>query len=167
MIIELCSFVVAKRSEVFNIYWRIEQKCRKCTKIIAFYPLNLMFLAAALYAIYCISIGNLDTSTWILPYKMCVPFDTRSPLGWFAMWFVQTQTGISYSAVLVTISTYFVCCCFYIVGLCEHFDYLIHSLEENDESNGQAENAIPKEQRIRFMKETLSKAVNIHNTIFE
>lgn len=153
---------------MFNIYWRIEQKCRKCTKLIAFYPLNLMFLAAVLYSIYCISIGNLDTSTWILPYTLSVPFNTRSIHGWYALWFIQTQIGISYSAVLVTISTYFVCCCFYIVGLCENFDYLINTLEESDEaSNGQTENAMSNKQRIRIMKVNFSKSVIIHNKIFE
>lgn len=158
---------IDSKGELFNIYWTIEQKCRKCTKIIAGYPLILMFVAAALYSIYCILTGNLDTTTWILPYKLSVPFETRTIHGWYCLWFIETQIGISYSMVMVNISTYFVCCCFYIVGICEHFDYLIHSINQIVESKDGKENASSAEKRVLNMKTTLSKAIIIHNTIFE
>lgn len=161
------SLFVDSKGVIFNIYWAIEQKCRKCTKIIAFYPLIMMFVAAAFYSIYCILTGNLDTTTWILPYKLSVPFDTRTIHGWYCLWFIQTNVGISYSVVMVTISTYFACCCFYIDGICEHFDYLIHSINQHMESNGEMENASLIRKMILNMKITLSEAVIVHNKIFE
>lgn len=152
------------KDEIFNIYWKTERKCRKLTKLMPCYPLMLMFVAAVLYSIYCMITGNRDTTTWILPYKMSVPFNTRTIHGWYILWFVQSNTGLSYSLVMVTISSYFVCCCFYIEALCDHFDYLIHSLKDVTEENEAIKNF---QEKMQTIKNTISQAVCIHIKVFE
>lgn len=130
------------------------------------YPAMLMFVAAALYSVYCILTGNCDTSTWILPYKLSVWFDTASIQGWYWLWFVQANVGLTYSLVMITISSYFVCCCFYIGALCDHFDYLIHSLNDDVEQTQVKENVSMDQRKIRI-KDILSRSVCIHIKVFE
>lgn len=153
--------------EILKIYWKTEEKCRKVTKLMPCYPLILMFVAAVIYSIYCMLTGNRDTTTWILPYRMIVPFDTVSIHGWYLLWFIQSNVGFSYSVVMVTISSYFACCCFYIQTLCDHFEYLIDSLKNIVEENPAKGNVSLSERKRLKMKETLSQAVCIHIKTFE
>lgn len=152
---------------VFSMYWRVEQKCRKYTKIIGCYPLKLMFVASFIYSIVCISRGNRDTSTWILPYTLSVPFDTRSIFGWYCLWFIESNIGVTYAFIMITISTYFVCCCFYIGCICDHFDFLIYSLNEHVEKIRTEENFFKFRHKYRQMKDKLAQAITIHTKLFE
>lgn len=155
-------YILDNNREIFNIYWNTERKCRQLTKLMPLYPLMLMFVAAILYSFYCLLTGNLDTTTWILPYRMSVPFNTKPIHGWYLFWFLQANTGMSYSLVMVTISSYFVCCCFYIEAVCKHFDYLIYSLKK-----GGSDDINDSKFNCRNVKETLSEAVRVHNMVFE
>lgn len=153
--------------EVFSIYWNVEQKCRKYTKIIGCYPLKLMFVAAFIYSIVCIMNGNRNTSTWILPYTISVWFDTSTIHGWYLLWVIETHIGFTYASICITISSYFVCCCFYIAGICEHFDMLIYSLNE-DVKLMRIEKSKSKYQHMyKKMKVKLARTITIHVKMFE
>lgn len=152
---------------MFVIYWRVEQKCKKYTKLIGCYPLKLMFVAAFIYSIYCIWSGNHDTSTWVLPYTISVPFDTKPIHGWYMLWVIETNIGVTYALSMITISSFFVCCCFYIAGICEHFDFLMVSLNEITESIRNEKNPIKIKKQHLEMKRKLAQAINIHINIFE
>lgn len=155
-------FVLARKSEIFNIYWEIEQKCRKCTKLIACYSLMpiQMFIAAILYSIYCMLTENYDTSTWILPYKISVPFSTQTIHGWYMSCFIQWNIGVTYSLTMTTVSGYFVCCCLYISAIREH---LICSLQKSQDLKSASKDL----KSNRTIKERLSEAVSLHNEVFE
>lgn len=161
--ISLKNFIADDRSEIANIYWNTEQRCIKIAKLMPCYPAMLMFLGALIYSFYCLHVGNRDTSTWILPYKISLPFVDdiywNSIHGWYLLWFIQANLALSYSLIMVLISAYFVCCCFYIEALCKHFTHLIHSLN--------VDMGTLSENDFRIIKETLSEAVSIHNTVFE
>lgn len=105
------------------MYWANEQKCRKLTIIFcqSLISIIILFSAFLAYAIYCICCGNLETSTWLLPFNMIVPFDTETIVGWFFLWFLQLNMSIAYMACIVATTTYFCCCCLYLCAICEHF----------------------------------------------
>lgn len=123
------------------------------------YPLISMFSASVLYSVYCIFSGNHDTSTWILPYKANVPFDMDTIHRWYIVLFVQANMSFSYFLVMIMISSCFVCCCFYIEALGEHFEFIINSLKGDVEPNRTGGNAALHQKKYQKIKETLSQAV--------
>lgn len=132
-----------------------------------FYPLKMMFVAAFFYSIYCLSTGNRDTSTWILPYTISVPFDTKTIQGWYMLWVIHTNIGVTYDAIMINISSFFVCCCFYIAGICEHFDWVINSLNDDVTFIRSEKNSADIQKRHIAMKKKLAKSVKIHIHLFE
>ncbi|XP_031637695.1 uncharacterized protein LOC116350104, partial [Contarinia nasturtii] len=155
------------RKEVFNIYWQVEQKCRKYTKIIACFPLNLIFVGTLIYSIVCIANGNRDTSTWKLLYFFSLPIDRDTIHRWYIFWYVDTSIGVTYSLILITISTYFVCCCFYLGGICDHFDFLTYSLNEEVKQLNKEKNVAKYQQKYGKMKDNVAQTVNIHIKLYE
>lgn len=138
--------------EIHGIYWANEQKCRKVTDLLIKYIFfnQMTFAAALLYAFYNISTGNMDTSTWFLPFSMDVPFSTESFVGWLILWFIQFNMSLAYITCMVTITTYFICCCFYIETICDHFDSMIQR----------------KEDKLQY-NEHLNEAVKLHMDLYE
>lgn len=64
-----------------RFYAESEEKCQKLTKFVAVCYLSMaagLFVAALLFAAFCMRMGNFDTSTWLLPYSLIVLFDTSS-----------------------------------------------------------------------------------------
>lgn len=100
-------------------------------------------------------------------YDLVVPFDKTKILGWFMTWFAQFNVGISYSLVLVSITSYFVCCCFYVGTICNHFDYLMESIKKDVECGEGQSNQIKNTKNILKIKKQLSDAINLHVNIFE
>lgn len=112
--------------DVFEKYWNIELKCRRVTRIMV----NLVFVhqlpyIAVFYTICRIYVGNFDTSSWPHLFNFAVPFDAKSVFGWYLLWFIQFIVDFLHVFCMVFNSSYFVCCCYYVEGICEHFDFVM------------------------------------------
>lgn len=149
---------LADDDEIYKMYWKNEQKCRKFTKIMTYYVLlhQSIVMACLFYSIYCITVGNLDTSTWVIAFNIVVPFDTQSLFGWYLQWLIQLSMSISYVLSVVSVTSYFVCCCFYIQTICDHFDMLVKSIEQKDGEIGE-----------RTQEKKIIEAIEIHVKVFE
>lgn len=67
-----------------------------------------------------------------------------------------------YAAIMVSTSSYFVCSCLYIDTICDHFEILIHSIE-NDVEESLKENKPPLSRKIgQRVKNIVIEAINIH-----
>lgn len=120
-------------------------------------------MAAIVVSILSMLVGDFDTSQWMLPWS--VPFDTQNltVLQWYLLWFTQFSFGLAYSSSTLTVTSYFVCGCFYIGGLCAHFEYLLNSTSEDlhvDDSGWSSE-------RIERIRSKLCKAIGVHEKIYE
>lgn len=113
--------------------------------------------------IYGMAIGNFDAATWKLMYNLIIPFDKTHIFGWFVHYVAQFNVGLTYSLILVSITSYFVCCCFYVNTICDHFDHMMQSIE----SNGMHEYESRPQTNWRKVKQQLSEAINLHVDIFE
>lgn len=122
------------------------------------------FVFAFFYSIYCIYEGNLDTSTYYLPLRLATPFNIEQSLfGWYLVWALQFMGGITYMFAIV-VTLHFVCCCFYLEALCNHFDLLIESVDAEfcDNQGEPNDDFIWKNARKLFID-----AIDHHNTIYE
>lgn len=152
----------AKNDIELNIYWNAEERCQKYTKVLACYIIvnQTMFCIAFILSIYNVFIGNLDTSTWALPFSLTVPFDIERISGWYILCFIQFIMGISYSSCISTMTSYFISGCFYIGAICDHFDTLIDSIKESKPTK-----SAPK--TFENIKEKLNSLVEIHVQLYE
>lgn len=118
------------------MYWKTEQNCRQFTKYMSYYIVahQSIVMASFLYSVYCICVGNRDTSTWILAFNIVVPFNSQSIFGWYFKWFINLAMSISYALLLTSITSYFVCCCLYIHAICRHFHLIKNLIANNDKS---------------------------------
>ena len=129
-----------------------------------------MFLVAFISSFYNIFVGNLDTSTWELPFSLTVPFNTERIPMWYILCVIQTFMGISYSLCISATTSYFISGCFYIAAICDHFEALIDSLKEDIQPNDEAKKSKPIESTKRMhgkLKEKLRNAVEIHVKLYE
>lgn len=143
---------------IANMYWENEQKCQKFTKWFFYYVFahQSIVMASLCYSFYCIFVGNRDTSTFVLAFNIVVPFDTRHLFGWYVQWLIQLSMSISYVLSVVSVTSYFVCCCLYVQAICDHFNLLINSIDQNGE---------PYDERIQ--KTEMIEAIEIHVKVFE
>lgn len=154
--------------EILNIYCNVEQKCTKVIHILGYYFwfFPMMYASSVLYSLYSMYIGNFDTSTWILPYKMSFPFTSESILVWYFVLFVQSQCGVAYALPNISVISYFIGCCYYIIGICDHNKSAISSIEENVKRNEIEQNAFNRADRNKKIREQFSTVLEIHNRIF-
>lgn len=154
-----------ENDDVIKLYWRVEQKCRKYTRIFTYYIFvnQSMYMTAIILSIYSMLNNDYDTSKWLLAWS--VPFDTKnlSVLQWYLLWSVQFGFGLAYSTSALTVTAYFVCGCFYIDGLCDHFEFLVQSTNADlDVKNGEWSS-----DRIECIKVKLCKAIDVQEKIYE
>lgn len=145
---------------ILNIYSASELKCRQCVRIFFFYFCGLLstFFLALIFAILDICFGKTDTSAWNLPFNVVVPFETESVLNWLLEWLFQISSGFSYTVRMILTTTHFVCCCYYIMAVCEHFNWEIDSVRQHNNT----------EQQIwQKIREKLQHAVGLHINIYE
>ncbi|XP_031617477.1 odorant receptor 4-like [Contarinia nasturtii] len=167
---ELQAIVDAENDEqVASIHWNTEQNCRQFTaKFMKFVFANQsMYAASLLFSFYCMIVNNFDTSTWILPFTLWVPFNTEHLLGWYLLLFIQFSMGMAYSMSQVTITAYFVCCCNYIGAICEHFNLLMNSVRADVEFNLNEKNPHLHQNRCREIERKLATAVSIHEKAYD
>lgn len=162
-------FHQSAEGKVAEIYWKTEQRCRLYTKNMTYYHYmhQTMFVPHLFYAIYNVSVNNYDVSTWTLPFNIVVPFNDRAFSGWCLKWFIQFHMALCYAICLVSTTSYFLCCCMYISAICDHFDVLMGSVQE--QVDRYRETSLPLEQSkiTQNLKDNLIKAVQIHVKSFE
>lgn len=98
---------------------------------------------------------------------MVVPFDTTSIEGWYLMWFIQINSAIAYCLSAISTTSYFVACCLYIVATCNHFNFLIRSIEANIKESLEETNSDKRGVIRRNIKEKLINVVEHHTEILE
>lgn len=163
------SIVPDHDEQIYQIYWDTEQKCRKFTQMfVKFIFFNQqMYAAAMIFSIYCIIEGNFDISTWVLPFKCWAPFNTETVFGYYVMWMIQFSMGLAYSSSQVTITAYFVCCCYYIVAICDHFKFLIKSFNVEVETNLEEKNPLVYQKKNREIQEKITEAIDVNVKAYE
>lgn len=146
-------FKLVEDDQISTMYWMAEQKCRQITKYMSYniFINQSVDILPLFQSIYCIWTGNLDTSTWELPFNVVVPFNTQHLFGWYLKWFINLAMTISYALIVTAIISYFVCCCLYIHAICKHFNLLNNFIEQNDKS----------------IHKNLTKAIDVHAKVFE
>lgn len=151
------------------MYWNAEQQCRrfiyKFGGFVVFH--HAPFIIALLFPIYCVCIGNFDTSTYYSPFRMFVPLSVDSVLRWYLFLIFQISVGNAYVSCVIPTISYFVCCGYYLDALCDHFDYLIELVDDEFvQIKGECDCAAIHKRSLNSRK-LLSKAVDQHNKIYE
>lgn len=157
-------FPAIEQNELAFIYRNVEEKCRQFTKKLLFFVVfqQTSFIIALAISIYCIHIGNLDTSTYFLPLRVAHPFDIDTLPNWYLFYVLQLTFGITYILSVVAVTSYFVCCCFYLEALCDHFDCLIGMVDAELQSG----NYNPSNDQTNARK-LLKNTIDHHNNIYE
>lgn len=158
------TFSAVEQNELAAIYGNVEEKCRQfTTKMLAFVVFQQFpFLIAVAASIYNIHIGNFDTSTYFLPLRVARPFDIDTLPKWYLFNGLQFSFGITYILCVVVVTAYFVCCCFYLQALCDHFNYLIGMVD----AELQTDRANPWASSLKARK-LLKNTIDHHNNIYE
>lgn len=160
---------IADEDGIFNMYWKIEQKCQKYTKIIGTFIIlsQTEMIPSLIYSIYNINVGNLDTSTWILPLSIGFPISTETIWGWYLMWLSELFIGYGYSVCTSTATSYFVSICLYIGAVCDHFDFQMRTIGNDIEKNVEVENSAKCHEKYTKMREMIHKAIEIQVEVYE
>lgn len=154
---------------MFEIFWKTEQKCRKFTDWLTKYVFfnQTAFLGHLLNSIYSICIGNYDTTTWPQSFKIFTPFNTGTISGWYFMWLIQFNVGVAYAICSISITSYFVCCCYYIGAICDRFDFHIKSVEKCAELLLKITNPVEYGKIFERIKSNISQAIETHVQVFQ
>lgn len=161
---KIINFIQLVEHEAKLIYWTTEQKCRKFTKILFRYPFAHLssFSPSLIGALYHIYFGEYNVESWQLPFLLAVPFDTTVLWGWCLEWLIQVNTAIGYSVTLVSTTSYFVSGCLYVMGICDHFDLLIASVNDEVDRFRKEKNLLELQRISRNIREKLVHALVIH-----
>lgn len=114
------------------------------------------------------SIGQCDTSTWPMWYDLSDLFDTATIWGWYLYFLSVTIIDLLYILCMTSASTHFVSCCLYIDAMCNHINFIAHSLQlnfdeySNNETDSLKRKAFDDEIPANVQKSIL-KFVQIHN----
>lgn len=155
--------------DALNIYRGWEIKCRHFMKFFFGFvgSQSSLFLIELLRAIIDICMGNSDTSAWNLLFNLYFPFETESIFGWLLYWLFQWTTAVSYVLSVVLTTTQFMCFCYYISAICDHFDLLIGLYHSNSERIQNGNDSQSYQRMWQNSMEKLQHAVEIHVRIYE
>lgn len=161
--------VSADKDGIMDLYWRTEQKCRTYSKRGTYYIMfnQLSFVASLLYSLFMIMTNSFDATKLLLPFNMEVPFDTNTLWGWYLFWFFQFNTALAYICTTVPVTVYFMCCCYYIGTICEHFDTLIQSIKQDVEYIHNENNPVKYQKMCLQIQRKFHKSISVHVTAFE
>lgn len=141
----------------------MEQKCRKYAKIASIWVIvnHAMTFAALIYSLYFISIGNFDTSKWILPLDLSVPFGIEHLFGWYSLWTFNLLINFQFGACLAAVIIHFICVCSYIMGICKDINLKIQSIQQKNQ-------VAPKKSRTtKQVTETFCQVIDTQVKAFE
>lgn len=152
-----------------KIYWNVEKTCRKYVKIVLTWVVlnHTMTFASLLNSIYFIAIGNYDSSNWILPFDLVVPFGTEHILGWYLLWTFNLMIDFAYCVCVSSPISHFLCYCLYIRGICDHFDSSMESVQRDTKSSRTEKNPLKYREVAKRIKEELCKAIEVQVKLFE
>lgn len=157
-------------SDASNLYWATEVKCRELTKrVLVFLCIEMStILAMLIAALVDIFVGHADdTSKWNLPIELVVPFDTAKIFGWILTWFFQFDMCFVYLVHMITTTTHFAGCCYYITTMCAHFDQVLASIQ----SAAKKARGVEIEQKRQIIwndaEKKLQRAIQLHVKIYE
>lgn len=111
--------------------------------------------------------GDYNTEEWNLPYTLVVPFDKTKLWNWYLLWFLQCNMGFSYTSSMVPVTVYFVCCCVYVFGVCEHFGILMKAAWNKAEDYQKEKNNTKKKTMYFQLQKILSGAIDAHVNLLE
>lgn len=126
-----------------------------------------VYVSTFIYSIYCICIGNYDTSTWPVLIEMSVPFDTKTIYGWYLLLFILNSMDIAYLTCLFLAATQFIGYCTYIAAICDHFDLMMQNVQANVEQNLRETNQQKFEETSMKIIAKVREAIQIHVKINE
>lgn len=128
---------------------------------------QFIYISALVKSIISICMGDFQTSAWNLPYTLVVPFDKTKLWSWYLLWFIQCNMGFSYTSSMVPVTVYFVCCCLYIFGICEHFELLMQATWSDADEYHAEKNPIKRKNLYRKLQKTLTESIDAHVNLLE
>lgn len=129
-----------------------------------------MGVVAFMSSIYSILVGNLDTSTWVLPFSLISPCNAETIWGWYFLFCMNCCILISYAVCISTTTSYFISGCLYIGAIYDHFNTLIDSLKDDFQPVDATESVQPMkftQKMHESVREKLHAAVEINVKLFE
>lgn len=162
-------FVIGGDGEIPNIHWNNELKCRKFTRSMTkfIFANETVLTLSVIYSTICVCFGNYDTSNWVLQFAIKTPFDQNTVIGWYLIWFIQYFQSLIYIICMVSITTFFVCCCFYILALCDHFEELCRIIRTDAQQFQWHINSPNYRKFYQQLNRRFCQAIDLHVTIFE
>lgn len=145
-------------------------KCRKIIKIFIYYgyTTQFLYLAALISALVHIFMDdNIDPLAWKLPLPKVILFDSQTILGWLLTWFFQLNEGIAYFICVIITTTHFICCCVYIMAMCNHLNLIIDSVKFDSMQIRMEDNTQQYQQLWQRATENLQRAIKLHVNIYE
>lgn len=170
--IQIPEFVLhsAENGQIYEVYWRAEQKYRKYSKIIAIAVLlydQSAYISAFIYSICWILTGNNDASSWPVILELSVPFDTKTIGGWYLLLLIYICIDLSFLLCMISATTQFIGSCIYIAAICEHFNLVMQSVEANIEQNLREKNSRKFSETSIKANAGIREAIQIHIMIYE
>lgn len=129
-------------------------------------------MASVVFSMFDMLNGNLDTSTWSLPFDTYAPFDMSIIWKWYSLWFIQFNIGFVYVSAIASITSYFACCCLYMGAICGHFEHLFESIADAVQRFPTQNNLMQRRKesfikgRNHEIREIFCKIVDIEATVF-
>lgn len=114
-------------------------------------------MVTGVMSIWCIYQGNLDYSTWFLPYNIILPIDKSTPLGWYSEFLIQTFTGYGFVLTITTTVTLFGGCSYYIQSCLEQLKHMFNELDRKNRDKANTET----------IETCLFDIIIFHNKVFE
>lgn len=142
--------------------------CQKHTKILFKYLIGhgITFLFPFLFSIYCVYIGDVDTSTWQLRFQYSLIFNSNNLWNWYFAWVCECMSAMAYASCIVASTTYFICCCLYIEAICEHFKWTINMIREKIDENQNVKIVYELRNPLKIKKE-MNQAVELQTKALE
>lgn len=144
-------------------------KCRRLIKRFLYYGcIHLStFLPLLIFVFIDIFNGEFDGSAYNLPFNVFVPFNMETVSGWLLTWFLQLNESFKYNIQMITTTIQFVCCCYYIVTMCNHFNLLIDSIRTDSQQIQAKKNSQNRQQMWHVARAKLQRAIEMHVDIYE
>lgn len=152
-----------------TFYWECEQKCHQLMKRFFYYVCVqlLTFTPVLIFVLWDMVQNDFDGNKLNLPFNAIGPFNMDSKLGWLLTYFYQLSECASYTIGMVILSSYFMCCSYYIIAMCNHFHLLIESARFLSQEI-QAEKIARNRQRMWLnVKAKLQRVIEMHVDIYE
>lgn len=108
-------------------------------------------------SIWCMYQGNLDTSTWFMPYNIILPIDKSTPFGWYCEFLLQSFTGYIFVLIITSTVTFFGGCCYYVQTCLKQFKHMFDEVDKK----------IQAEDGFEAIEKDLFDIIIFHNKVLE